>query len=84
MRVGPLNGSGVVSVSDNGAGISAQDSEIAFSRFGQVEPGEGSGLGLAIVKEIAELHGGAAQIEPSAIGARISLSIPLTGQMARD
>ncbi len=84
VRVSPLNGSGVISVSDNGAGISAQDSEVAFSRFGQVESGEGSGLGLAIVKEIAELHGGGAQIEPSAGGARISFSIPLTGHMEGD
>ena len=61
-------------------GLESSDSEIVFSRFGQMQPGDGRGLGLAIVKEIMELHGGAAKIESSAPGARISLAIPLAQQ----
>jgi len=69
--------SGIISVSDKGIGLSLSDSDIAFARFGQIQPGEGSGLGLAIVKEIMEFHGGVARIESSVTGARISLNLPL-------
>ena len=49
----------VLSVTDNGPGISNEERGKAFDRFHRViDSGqEGSGLGLAIVKEIADLHG---------------------------
>lgn len=49
----------VLSVADNGPGISNEERGKAFDRFHRViDSGqEGSGLGLAIVKEIADLHG---------------------------
>ncbi len=82
VRVETRGGSGIIFVSDKGRGLSSGDSDVVFSRFGQKQPGEGSGLGLAIVKEIMELHGGAARIESSESGARISLAIPLAQQPA--
>ncbi len=72
------DGMATVYVSDRGKGLDVKDSDTAFSRFGQLSPSQGSGLGLAIVEEIASLHGGHARIEPTAKGARISLSIPKT------
>ncbi len=71
------DGMAYLCVSDKGAGLDVKDSEVAFSRFGQLSPSQGSGLGLAIVEEIAAVHGGRAEIESSDEGARISLSFPM-------
>ena len=57
----------VFTVSDNGAGLDAEDVEKIFDPFerkGRSKEIEGSGLGLAIVKEIAEHHGGKAWATP--------------------
>jgi two-component system, OmpR family, sensor kinase len=61
-----------VTVTDTGAGISADDLPRIFDRFYRGrsgEPGEdGAGLGLAIAQRILELHGGRIEVE-SAPGA---------------
>ena len=51
-------------VQDDGPGIAPSERQKVFSRFYRIpgSPGAGCGLGLAIVKEIAELHGGQAEI----------------------
>lgn len=50
----------LISVIDEGSGISEEDSSRIFDRFyrSRSAGGTGSGLGLAIVKQIAENHGG--------------------------
>jgi signal transduction histidine kinase len=50
----------VFSVTDNGAGIDAKDSERLFEPLGRIytSDGSGAGLGLAICRKIIELHGG--------------------------
>ncbi|RZJ13730.1 MAG: sensor histidine kinase [Rubrivivax sp.] len=54
-------------VEDNGPGVATDLRERAFERFVRGESiGEGCGLGLAIVREIAERHGGSAQLLPAA------------------
>src|SRR5438309_197514 len=59
----------VLSVGDNGIGISKEDLPRVFERFYRVDKartGEnirGTGLGLAIVKHIAQLHGGHVEAE---------------------
>ncbi len=55
----------VISVSDQGEGISPENRERIFKRFERIEKGaiKGSGLGLAIVKRIADIHRGEIWIE---------------------
>jgi signal transduction histidine kinase len=49
----------LLSVSDNGPGIPAEELEEIFKRFYQLETANGgSGLGLAIARKIVQLHGG--------------------------
>lgn len=55
-------GRAVITVSDEGIGIRAQDSEEVFTRFGrgrgEAEAIQGVGLGLYICRTLARLHGG--------------------------
>jgi heavy metal sensor kinase len=55
------DGSAVLQVKDNGAGIAAEAQEHIFDRFFRGDPsreGSGTGLGLALVRSITELHHG--------------------------
>ncbi|TDC74638.1 HAMP domain-containing sensor histidine kinase [Actinomadura sp. 7K507] len=75
------DGSGVLEVLDDGAGVAEQDREIVFQRFSRLEAGKardaaGTGLGLPIAREIAERHDGTLTIEDSPRGARFVLRIP--------
>ena len=52
-----------IDVEDNGPGLAPELHERVFERFVRGSSvGEGCGLGLAIVREIAERHGGSAQL----------------------
>ncbi len=70
----------VLSVEDDGPGIPPHWRASVFDRFIRLpgSRGEGCGLGLAIVKEIAQLHGGNAEVSDSGnrSGVRISASFP--------
>ena len=51
----------VLSVKDNGIGISSEDQKNIFQRFYRADKSrasKGTGIGLAMVNEIAELHKG--------------------------
>jgi len=66
--LGGEKGGVVVSISDTGAGIPAEDLPHIFERFWRGEKsrsraGGGSGLGLAIAKQLVEMHGGAIAVE---------------------
>ena len=51
----------ILSVKDNGIGISSEDQKHIFQRFYRADKSrasKGTGIGLAMVNEIAELHKG--------------------------
>lgn len=72
----------VLTVSDTGVGIAAEEIPRLFQRFHRVEGSagrsfEGSGIGLALVHELVKLHGGEirAESEPGA-GTTFAVHIP--------
>jgi len=69
----------VLSVRDDGVGITEGEPERLFGIFSRAKTfagAEGMGLGLAIVKEVAERHGGEVWVEPgNGRGLKVSLSI---------
>ncbi len=66
----------VLSVSDNGPGISAAELETIFERYHRLT-GPGSGLGLAIARGIVELHDGRIWAESGrGQGATIHIVLP--------
>ncbi|WP_174434997.1 sensor histidine kinase [Nocardia jiangxiensis] len=69
----------LISVDDDGCGIPAQERDAVFERFirGSQATKGGSGLGLALVAQQAQLHGGRAYFEDSALGGvRLVLEFP--------
>jgi len=74
----------ILTVTDNGFGIPRQEREKIFERFYRIiRPGEGHavkghGLGLTFVRQVAEAHGGSAEVDnaPSG-GARFTVKIPI-------
>ncbi|MGH2735073.1 MAG: sensor histidine kinase [Actinomycetota bacterium] len=76
----------VVRVTDTGIGIPLEAQSRVFERFYRVDRARsrdkgGTGLGLAIVKHVAELHGGAVELESevgrgSTFSARIPIAAP--------
>jgi two-component system, OmpR family, sensor kinase len=75
----------VVSVADNGVGISAEALPHVFERFYRADKSRsgtknGSGLGLAISQAIVQAHGGTIRAENQAgQGAVFTVSLPLNG-----
>ncbi|WP_179397131.1 sensor histidine kinase [Marinobacter sp. ANT_B65] len=70
----------LLSVSDDGPGMSPETRQEALSRGGRLdEARSGSGLGLAIVAELAALHGGSLRLDSSTEGGLLAeVTIPLT------
>lgn len=69
----------VISVIDNGPGISQREKEHIFERFFQAEPGKaGSGIGLSLSKNIAELHRGTITVESEPnVATNFTIYLPL-------
>ena len=71
----------VLSVSDDGPGIPAEDRDRVFERFTRLDEGRGrddggSGLGLAIVRELVRTHSGTVEITDASPGARVVVTLP--------
>lgn len=75
----------LLTVSDNGVGLTEADLPHVFERFWRASSvPEGCGLGLAIVREIAQRHGGTACVSAiSPHGLRVQLQLPLTSTSER-
>jgi len=69
----------VVTVEDNGVGMSEEIQSRLFTRFFSTKATRGTGLGLSVVKKIAEEHGGsvAVQSEPGR-GSVFQIHLPRT------
>ena len=72
----------ILSVQDNGIGISPEDQAKVWNRFYQVDSSrsndDGSGLGLSMVKQIAEIHKGYMTLESTPEkGSTFTLYLPL-------
>jgi signal transduction histidine kinase/HAMP domain-containing protein len=84
VRAWPAGGQVLVSVSDTGVGIPAEDQERIFRRFeqGTLENGRrpnGAGLGLALSKQFVEMHGGQIWVESEVgSGSTFTFSLPLS------
>jgi signal transduction histidine kinase len=78
------DGTVVLEVSDEGAGLTGDFVERAFERFARGDAartrGGGAGLGLSIVRTLAETHGGDATLVPGA-AATVRISLPAASQV---
>jgi len=72
----------VITVDDDGPGISPPDRDVIFERFARLDPSRdrsvgGAGLGLAIVRRVAIDHGGSVvAVDSPRSGARLELRLP--------
>ena len=73
INIGDNDYSWIVSVTDNGAGISDENKERIFNRFERIDKQgvKGSGLGLTIVAQIISMHGGRIWVEDNPKGGSI-------------
>ena len=81
----------VITVSDTGIGVAAEEIPRLFERFHRIEnargrSNEGSGIGLALVKELVALHGGSIDAESAeGSGTTFSIRLPLgTAHLSQD
>ncbi|HEY3322919.1 MAG TPA: ATP-binding protein [Planctomycetota bacterium] len=79
----------VLTVRDNGSGISADMLPRVFDMFTQVSHGAerepGLGLGLTLVRELVQMHGGSVHAESEGLGkgSQFTVRLPLAGSSSR-
>lgn len=81
----------VISINDNGIGISEARAKTIFNLFsqGDVTPDQaqdGLGIGLSLVKKLIELHGGTVSVQSAGhgCGSCFELTLPMTDSAAND
>jgi len=90
VRVGAEGSFAVVSVSDDGPGLTEAQRDRLFERFFRADPsrsrlGGGAGLGLSIVDAIVRAHGGEVHVgESGSKGAEFTVRLPVSGPGATD
>ena len=85
IRAFAADGGVTVSVRDAGPGISPDEQERIFAKFGRVDAPSakpGTGLGLFIARSIAEAHGGTLEVNSLPLeGATFVLTLPASGEV---
>ena len=79
ISAGMTDGELILTISDTGIGMSADDIPKALTRFGQIDSRlsrkyDGTGLGLPLSKRLIELHGGTLAID-SVVGAGTTVTL---------
>lgn len=89
LTVRHVEGEAIVSVRDNGIGISAHMLPLVFDMFSQAESNlershGGLGIGLSIVKRLVEMHGGAVEARSEGLGSgsEFVVHLPVASGMA--
>jgi heavy metal sensor kinase len=81
VKLEPQDGMAVLTVSDTGAGISAEDLPRVFERFYRADKSRstgGNGLGLAISKAVVEAHGGTIEVSSEEnVGTTFIVRLPI-------
>lgn len=79
---GRRNGTVLLTVEDEGPGIPPEHADHVFDRFYRVEGSvaSGSGLGLAIARELAELMGGAVELDSARGRTQFALVLPASAE----
>ncbi|MEO7391103.1 MAG: ATP-binding protein, partial [Ramlibacter sp.] len=83
------DGAAVISVRDNGVGISPTMLDLVFDMFTQVDQshvqsGGGLGIGLTLVKRLVEMHGGSVEAKSAGLdaGSEFLVRLPLAAASA--
>lgn len=81
IRCLPTSDHAVITVTDNGVGIAADNLNAVFDRLAKGNTARsslGAGLGLSIVRKVAELHGGTIDVSSTpGSGSTFTLKLPL-------
>jgi signal transduction histidine kinase len=71
-----IDGTPVISITDDGPGIPADEHEHVFKRFYRLEHSRytpGNGLGLSLVAAVARIHGARIEMHDNAPGLKLTL-----------
>jgi signal transduction histidine kinase len=74
------NDQAVITISDAGKGIPAEDRERVLGRFVRLDESRskpGNGLGLSLASSVMKLHGGSLQLSDAEPGLKVTLTLPL-------
>ncbi|MHA6512743.1 HAMP domain-containing sensor histidine kinase [Tessaracoccus sp. Z1128] len=80
-RPSPSGDSAVITVTDNGLGLTPAETGQIFRRFAKAADSPGSGLGLTIARAIVEAHHGTLTADSAGpgTGARFTITLPASG-----